>query len=1215
LHDDVEVVSAKVSLSRSVTQHRKAIFDGNSLTQFDQEDRGGSSSSKREEKGKPRQIDPADRMSATQSSFGFSNGFHRREWPGKLPPSMTSTLSSSSRFGRPWLSDPWCKLNPYGGKEKMDIKPSVPRDDLQRNQATTILQSTATMLPMLRLPQAHSIKPLPPPNPLAKKPKLADDKAPKRHRVTEISPVEKKINAAKTLARDRATCAASKEKKSQEDPKVTKARHQPIEDRMWEDVFYPLTKPQDNLPKVYRAHPPLPAPAVPRPLERKYDLLGSTEAEGLLYVCKEFAGLVKPHVADSNGQESWDTLVLTRPAFCRMLIALRLCGANGCPVYNRACVLFDSIAEKFPVKGSTNPTGSMFGLMLDSKRAGFKPPARDLPVSELFCVILEEIATATRGTLPVVERLAFVKKLFFTEQLPRAGGHANNRLNELQKLLCLGQEVSGPKGKRNSIAPGMDPAADIFFQDTRAESKQSNGSKEGPPDATKEQENEPQPEEDEGNDMEVGDACTTSQAAEKQSEKAKLYAHTFAVTKGELLTSMLMEPEVLQFTAQFDEAFTNIFRAYSDVPTSFIDDEGVNGHLSICAFIRFCVDFHLFPEIIDFCTMQSLYHSAECWQDISKGSIMDKLAMPEEKRPVKVGEPVELANPTSRKGCLGRGEIGLVIECGDQNCLVQDSRRRRAWYPYQLLVMSLQPYIVKGDKENGSGRSCGRLEWIQKDFLAMSKSELECLSLISAIDDWMRDHRKRARDVFGILDQDESGSLDCYEFLKGISFMRLENTPELSDVESMIALIDPDANGSVDIWEFDTVLLICRERKTRHKKAENFFMKEDSEMSKGELIASRYFNHLNACLDSRSWNAKDFFKMFDANKSDALAPDEFLAAGQQLGFPSDVMSGPDEFTKSLRMVDPNFDGVITLKELHSILARVKEAKNQRENVSAEPMNSFLALQHDPDSLVRIFGKRAFTETLLKIGLVHNNFHGKLLQADQMAHTKVLWLICYLNHQFHIHRLKYKVTNTLEGNALSGIAHEAEHNTSKWHKQTEDEKKKDNLGETIAEFKKMGLEVKQEGSKEKPDEAGKSNESPGNERNSKVTMSSPKCSPREARAQRKRGAEQALKEKAAWGRARLRSYVKKRGYAKYLTPLRRLMVEFPNLFNEVPSQVPEPLVSIQAGKVCADCGVPSYRGWGNVFCPTCCHADGVLHACLETQSPADFPALVPLFRED
>merc|ERR1712118_434539 len=114
---------------------------------------------------------------------------------------------------------------------------------------------------------------------------------------------------------------------------------------------------------------PLPPPAVAKALERKVDPFSVTEAEGLLYVCREFAGLVKPHVVASDTQDTWEPLVLTRPAFCRMVVALRLCGANGSPVYSRACMLFDRIAERFPVKGCTNPTGYISGLILDAKRA------------------------------------------------------------------------------------------------------------------------------------------------------------------------------------------------------------------------------------------------------------------------------------------------------------------------------------------------------------------------------------------------------------------------------------------------------------------------------------------------------------------------------------------------------------------------------------------------------------------------------------------------------------------------------------------------------------------------------------------------------------------------------------------------------------------------------------------------------------------------------
>jgi len=101
-----------------------------------------------------------------------------------------------------------------------------------------------------------------------------------------------------------------------------------------------------------------------------------------------------------------------------------------------------------------------------------------------------------------------------------------------------------------------------------------------------------------------------------------LRAHTETVLLGEVLTSQLLEPEVLHFTTRFEPLFCRLFCAYADWPSpdlestedDFSDEEVPSsspGHMSFGAFFRFCVDFGLFPQHASFEEIKQVYNDAE----------------------------------------------------------------------------------------------------------------------------------------------------------------------------------------------------------------------------------------------------------------------------------------------------------------------------------------------------------------------------------------------------------------------------------------------------------------------------------------------------------------------------------------------------------------------------------------------------------------------------
>merc|ERR1719456_2251223 len=105
-------------------------------------------------------------------------------------------------------------------------------------------------------------------------------------------------------------------------------------------------------------------------------------------------------------------------------------------------------------------------------------------------------------------------------------------------------------------------------------------------------------------------AASDTEADDKEDENvtegASLYAHTYAILKGEVIMSQLLEPEILHFPIEFRSFFHLLFGAYVDVPMP-----NAEGHMTLTAFLHFCGDFGLFPSQVDFQTVQWLYNTAE----------------------------------------------------------------------------------------------------------------------------------------------------------------------------------------------------------------------------------------------------------------------------------------------------------------------------------------------------------------------------------------------------------------------------------------------------------------------------------------------------------------------------------------------------------------------------------------------------------------------------
>jgi hypothetical protein len=311
----------------------------------------------------------------------------------------------------------------------------------------------------------------------------------------------------------------------------------------------------------------------------------------------------------------------------------------------------------------------------------------------------------------------------------------------------------------------------------------------------------------------------------------------------------------------------------------------------------------------------------------------------------------------------------------------------------------------------------GKISWINKEFEDMNDMEVRSMAVLSQLEDYMTTHHLRARDIFGAFDSSGDGNVDALEFSKGIQKVYSENglgfIAQAEDLLFTMKLIDADSSGCLDFLEVDSVIKTVQDRKARHKNKNNPFIKEPGKMNTAEQAANAFFIPLHKELQARGWTAEDFFKHYDTESGEKLSLRGLLKAGKELCGFGDIPN----FEKGIMTVDPNFDGHLTVKELHMIQTFIKHANSMRDAVMREATNPFLRELREKNSrstesdVVRVFGLKAFIESCLKIGMGFLSFHGTPEQSELPTQAKVVWFMTYLNWQFATQRAAAKAQAT------------------------------------------------------------------------------------------------------------------------------------------------------------------------------------------------------------
>lgn len=506
----------------------------------------------------------------------------------------------------------------------------------------------------------------------------------------------------------------------------------------------------------------------------------------------------------------------------------------------------------------------------------------------------------------------------------------------------------------------------------------------------------------------VDDDGGRSEREEEDQAAKTIYRHTFAVLKGELLSSQLLEPEVMHFIAQFSDLFRTFFDAYADVPVS-----ATEGHMTLMAFLRFCNDFDLFPDMVDFQTVQWLYNTAEGCGYVSPEAMLKRGTIDPKDGP--------LGSPT-------RGSVASSPDASKRGSLLREAASTMA---------KKRKSIVKSQQQQEDGiLFCGKwlksnLAWLTKDPGGMTADEATMTATLWAMDEWLQDMRMQVQEVCSFLSPPGTNTMTAEDFRVLVDFMQLEDPPSPGDIRRLAAALAPQPPPSgqekpmVDIGMFQMAITAVGKLKERRNRAANCFMKDFSKMSRLESNALVFFRELWHTIEYKKITPEELFREFDEDSNGTLSPEELTTQIRQVLKFTPQPSAALTIEGPFDMLDLDSDGRISLEEFVSVMNKVKQAREMRKLQEEEKHPIFLSAKVARSSLPRrtFFGHRAFAECLVKIALEHMGYHGSPGQAEQPSFAKALWLLLYLHWKFECavervsdqqHRLERLPTSSLSG---------------------------------------------------------------------------------------------------------------------------------------------------------------------------------------------------------
>eukprot|EP00930_Biecheleria_cincta_P088811 TRINITY_DN7806_c0_g1_i2.p1 TRINITY_DN7806_c0_g1~~TRINITY_DN7806_c0_g1_i2.p1 ORF type:complete len:1074 (+),score=155.96 TRINITY_DN7806_c0_g1_i2:285-3224(+) len=832
----------------------------------------------------------------------------------------------------------------------------------------------------------------------------------RRREALDSDVMQKKANAAKAVALDRARID---EKQLQcKEKSLAEAQTRQDQERQLRRLFAPIPTPDKYLPVPWQGCDITARTIRKHSCQRSEHWanldLDATCISVLSNLCYNFAQLLKPYREKESPDTEREAPSLTRPAFCRLLIDLNLTDSRGELLYHIALDVFDALSTQMPVKGCPTTAGLLTGIRVDeydgcliklfsslftyiSEDTGSMLTPNDLKSYVFGQLISTAEKKCRRRWRHICRHIALGKDIFKIPVVVQPPPTEKEKTLEEKSLVAVAKEIkvqslvstaiskfAGGRilnARRNSFR-GKAGAVSANAGDRNAQAAEADNAKGGGDDCAS-----------------VASSNFEERNLDEADPEATLYAHTCAVSKGEFLSNMLLEPEVLQMVWMFYSEFTTLFEVYCDESTDFLGNAvPVGGHMSHQAFLRFCIDFRLFPDLVDLNTFACLYQSAENSHEVSRSRIKRHMAKIPGHCQISQGSVVQLLQKI-----VAPGSKDLVVKPGDplkvlaidsmdidsEAALLVTTKGKKVWAKLNEVISCEKSFFAKPciEKEKGRDHSF-RATWINKPFCEMSPAEQRSLTIISSFSEFVTSQKLRSKDFFSKFTDGDSSSLNVSDLMRGCTFMCLGGTlrtsvstapPSLEEVQELFTLIDTDGGGRLEYAELDLVIKLVQERKARNSRQENIFLKDTPDMTATELAARDFFVPLYKEMESRGWTAKDFMNQYDSDAGGELSGRELISAAKDLGLTMNE-NVVNNFDRALMLLDRDFNGALNTQELENILRFVRDSTLDGDAAASSIPNPFAAevqqaeasAEKQKESMFRVFGLKAFIECLLKI---------------------------------------------------------------------------------------------------------------------------------------------------------------------------------------------------------------------------------------------------------
>mmetsp|Transcript_15522 Transcript_15522/g.35505 ORF Transcript_15522/g.35505 Transcript_15522/m.35505 type:complete len:1222 (-) Transcript_15522:45-3710(-) len=911
-----------------------------------------------------------------------------------------------------------------------------------------------------------------------------------RHNILSLE--DKRVNAAVALEKD-----SDKVKKALalQDDSLVKSVELPLSAEECH-VYQPFSNLRGFIPSGCQGFeigfPFLPPHSYHAP---EFSRLSNPEYNQALEVCLGYAALAASGRIGSH-------LLLTRLAVSRLFTSLQRSSVIGVFACHPALQRFDTLVQAQRKYSVSVPDGAQ-GLLLEPR----VEDANWFTAFELFVLdmLLFEASRDQQGVAAVIDS---VRDDFFKRRLPLAAEELALRVEELEDWgRVFAPDAANPSldlSSRMIGAEGWSSLAQLRTQskqtanDSRSHSKNSAKSAIRSRTASAEDHFDEEipsapsqaPQEEDVEDasslrfiLKRRDTFKTKRNSSKEKEKEEeqqqqqqfelgtsvapgqnLYIRTVTLAKGELLSSALSQPEAMHLTWMYFSLFRACFHSYYDLPTLGHGEEG-EGHMSLCAFVRFCADFGLFPKLVDYASLMNYY--------MFTASALPLQPPPNRRRRMsrkgfRLGQTLEITQGFSylsiQDGNMGyarKHELVRVIAMGDgvkEYVVVNEQAIRFRCKPNCVAASQQDFHLIKLTDVRRT-HDLAKIAWMHKDFGEMTEEEFTSLHWLSLIDDHLLDRSIRSFDLFSLLCPPGHIRLQAEDILQAIeSFDMQHEDCDIEELRVMMELICIFPGGEVDIEDFEAIIQEVRERKAKSRKGGNFMLKDHFEMNSSEAAVDKFLKEFERIFSSSGWKPDVFMRRFAAKQASVrrrsaeagirhTCAADLVEAGSQMGMHFDFgyLCGREALVRSLESLTAlGKEDELDADDLEQILLQVKKAKRLKQrgrHGEASPFllspsqvvasGSFVAsaskapqMPSSPRSprsrrpsetgnedlraawgegkTGMIFGVKAFTESLLKVGLGYLTFHGTESQAALPPHLKVAWLLGCLNLSFTGH---------------------------------------------------------------------------------------------------------------------------------------------------------------------------------------------------------------------